>query len=61
MIELKPCPFCGGTKFWVENRNWAGIVPRYVVTCVRCFKRSDPRTTERRARKEWNRRAEDGK
>lgn len=61
MDELKPCPFCGGTKFWIENRNWSGMVPQYVVTCVNCFKRSKPRSTNNRARKEWNRMVENGK
>lgn len=58
---LKPCPFCGGTKHWIENTNMAGTVSQWVVTCIKCFKRSKPQTTKNRAIKEWNRRAEDGR
>ena len=56
MDELKPCPFCGGTKLWIENTNIAGVIPQWTVTCVKCFKRSKPQTTKNRATKEWNRR-----
>ena len=58
MSELKPCPFCGGTKFWVYNERWTAFFPKYVVQCCFCYKKSKPRISERRARKDWNRRAD---
>lgn len=58
MADLKPCKVCGGTTLWVENRNLTGEVPHWVVTCLKCFNRSDPRSTKNKAIEVWNRREE---
>ena len=54
MAELKPCPYCGGTNLWVENRILNGDVPQWVVTCMECFQRSKPRTTKNETIEVWN-------
>jgi ribosomal protein L40E len=55
MAELKPCRHCGSAALWVENRNMTGEVPQWVVTCMKCFNRSSPRSTKIKAIEEWNR------
>ena len=59
--KLKPCPRCHCDKLWIENTNMAGVVPQWVVTCMKCFNRSKPQTTKNRAIEDWNRRAKYGK
>jgi hypothetical protein len=69
MIELKPCPFCGG-----EDIRRAFSVRDYEVWCSQCFARISRETITRnrtlaKTRREleplvvdaWNRRADNGK
>lgn len=53
MIELKPCPFCGGKA---EVKNIRGIC---FVTCKRCAADCRICNTEKDAADAWNRRASD--
>lgn len=58
MIDLKPCPFCGGDaelKTW-----WAGLgVRRYIhrVQCSKCRCNSGDWKIKPKAVEAWNRRA----
>ncbi len=63
-IELKPCPFCGGEAEInvdreavedTEKRHWA-----YTVVCKRCCATSGLTYLPEKARKAWNRRADNG-
>ena len=60
MAEPKTCARCGCDKLWIENTNMAGVIPQWVVTCTKCFKRSKPQTTKNRAVDDWNRRTRNG-
>ena len=55
-VELKPCPFCGGTEIKVDNDQ--GI---YFVYCDQCECETSKYVTEDKAIQAWNRRADDGK
>lgn len=35
-IELKPCPFCGKTKFKIERKSWLAGMYTYSVRCNVC-------------------------
>lgn len=50
MIELKPCPFCGGAPEMVTD------APEIWVRCTGCGTNSDTTATKRRAFNHWNRR-----
>ena len=60
MVELKPCPFCGGIAVMRKNKN--SFVPSYYVRCgnndctVICA--TCNRQTPEEAANEWNSRAE---
>ena len=62
MIELKPCPFCGGKA--LLSHDHAGIGASYV-RCEKCglesirFLRSFEYASDDRAVEFWNRRADD--
>lgn len=62
MVELKPCPFCGGEALLRENKN--SFVPRFYVRCgnkdcsVVCS--TCNRDTQEEAANLWNRRADNG-
>lgn len=32
-MELKPCPFCGGTDISIHWDEWSGT---YIITCNEC-------------------------
>lgn len=56
MIELKPCPFCGGTELSIENFSGWGVD---VVICLQClcvFSQMEM-TCEEDLIDAWNRRA----
>lgn len=51
MIELKPCPFCGGNAYIGNGRTW--------VRCVECGAETGCYDTEEEAIEAWNRRVGD--
>lgn len=56
MIELKPCPFCGG-KGYVSDHIFKGLVTTYGIRCEDCG--SETRQfyySEKEAADAWNRR-----
>lgn len=61
MMELKPCPFCGGTGQY-ETASGGGIRVAYV-KCIQCYAQiakvpvSDEYCAKDEAIKAWNRRA----
>lgn len=72
MDKLKPCPFCGGSALYLEERAFAGIGKidvLFSVKCVVCGSRTrgsvvnDMAEADRKiiASMNWNRRAEDDK
>lgn len=68
MAELKPCRACGKDKLDILHANIGGLHSCLIgclnIVCddepVVCFASSKERA-ERKARKKWNRRVEDGK
>jgi len=53
MIELKPCPFCGGEASYED----LGIAPRFYVKCNNgCVEQSGLYLRKEEAAKAWNRR-----
>ena len=61
MVELKPCPFCGGeayidnNRYEVRNKTLLGIT--YFVRCSKCQVESFEYHSKADAVKAWNRRA----
>ena len=39
MIELKPCPFCGGKAVWEEDSDIFGdlVLTAYKIKCSKCW------------------------
>ena len=64
MMELKPCPFCGGTRVEVINRleeepemELLGLTKdNWNVVCDECFALGGTRRTAAEAIEAWNRR-----
>lgn len=56
MVELKPCPFCGG-----HNMNVRYLWCRPYIICDKCHAKTPCYNTFNAAIEAWNRRAEDGK
>lgn len=52
--ELKPCPFCGGTKIGIRDEE-DGMIWAY---CKKCGAMGEWDYSENRAKENWNRRAE---
>ena len=48
MIELKPCPFCGGNAKYDCGTNWAQVV------CEKCHAATFPADTQEEAALYWN-------
>jgi hypothetical protein len=62
MDELKPCPVCKSTAWFVHKLHplrW--IFTKYFVECAVCNYCGETKIGLHRAVKAWNRRAEDGK
>lgn len=57
MIELKPCPFCGG-EAGVFYRKQGYDAPAYGVTCMCCSAKVFGYSLREGAERAWNRRAE---
>lgn len=54
MIDLKPCPFCGG-KAKIVTHFFYNLMPTYGVECICCgAKSSQFNDTEERAAEKWN-------
>jgi Lar family restriction alleviation protein len=56
-VELKPCPFCGGTNIYADHYNHtAGL--RWRVVCLNCMAMVDPGWFQQKymAIDAWNRR-----
>ena len=59
MAELKPCPFCGSKRLWtVRIHPLMWIFTMYYIECSRCHWCGETKIGKRRARKAWNRRAD---
>jgi Lar family restriction alleviation protein len=56
---LKPCPFCGGTKFRFSNGIYAAS-HAHSVKCTECGARSGFYILRDNAIKGWNRRTSEG-
>lgn len=55
--ELKPCPFCGGEAFMIEEQDAdEPSVNTIKVMCGECSCQTDKHYNEKYAIKEWNRR-----
>ena len=54
MIQLKPCPFCGGTDAYA----YCIYAPDYWVYCPDCGADGPERSSTEQAIEAWNRRAE---
>ena len=60
MIELKPCPFCGGEAVMETFRAVRERFARYRVKCVECWCETDWESTSAdEVTEKWNRRASD--
>lgn len=62
MMELKPCPFCGGEAEYAYMPKQKKIIFRKLdmmtyVRCNCCLATSSVKYTEENARMAWNRRA----
>lgn len=55
MMELKPCPFCGG-----EADMGKVIDGLYIVNCTKCFASSATSKSKELVVRHWNRRVTDG-
>ena len=55
MINLKPCPFCGGEAILLSNFRGA----EYFIECRVCTVETAPYDTEEEAAEAWNRRWDD--
>lgn len=57
--ELKPCPFCAGTKLRVKLDDVAYLKPHcWIVICQGCGANGANRSSEDAAREAWNTRAD---
>lgn len=54
MIELKPCPFCGGEARRFESKTFG-----HGISCKKCGIKTDYWASKGAATKAWNRRADD--
>ena len=61
MSELKPCPFCGGKAFAINNIPTYGEEVMFYASCESCRVRTPLKWTIEKAIEVWNRRAEDGR
>ena len=52
MAELKPCPFCGGTKLEITNPMGAGSFAN--ITCLDCYATGGLGITKQDAINKWN-------
>lgn len=57
-MELKPCPFCGGSAF-IPKSDSGDLLPW--VACIECGVETDCYETVEKAIEAWNRRADNGK
>ncbi len=55
-VELKPCPFCGGTNLLEYTTKELYRVPTYTIKCANCMGEMT-RTKPQKAIEAWNRRA----
>ena len=59
MVELKPCPFCGGDRIKIMVRiPMHGELISYYVICAGCGARSAAHIEEQYAIEAWNKRVE---
>ena len=55
-MELKPCPFCGGSAF-IPKSDSGDLLPW--VACIECGVETDCYETVEKAIEAWNRRMQD--
>ena len=56
-MELKPCPFCGGSAFIPKSEDGGDLLPW--VACIECGVETDCYETVEKAIEAWNRRMQD--
>lgn len=63
MIELKPCPFCGGEGkvFFNDEACYHGGKGTYYIVCAECASRGKNGNDEQQAIEAWNRRISNDK
>ena len=54
-IELKPCPYCGGTEMRVFDKYYSGAIARaYYVICFDCWMKGPELSGSEAAAEAWN-------
>lgn len=52
--ELKPCPFCGETRIFLDKRTGYNFHSEYLAYCISCHSEGPKCDTEDVARTMWN-------
>lgn len=59
MVELKCCPFCGGTATVIAESREEGQKRVYMVECDWCYCRTKAHNDKDSAMRKWNLRADE--
>lgn len=59
MIDLKPCPFCGGDDLELAQEDMGPDGWTFVIECHDCFARGPDGWRRKEAEEAWNTRHED--
>lgn len=59
MLEIKPCPFCGGKAIFKETAGyWCDVICEKCGAMIRCVLNNCDYSSKYEAIEAWNRRAE---